>query len=153
MNNAILMGALSVAILAGAGLAQAQGDGKPPRGPQFTFEEVDANADGKLTQDEMADHRRAQFMKMDSDGNGQVSEAEMREGMAAKATKRVEKRISHMMKNHDADGDGQLSPDEIKPKRMGKMFDRVDTDGDGAISRAEFDEMKAMRGKNKDNKG
>ncbi|WP_371226399.1 EF-hand domain-containing protein [Roseovarius sp. 2305UL8-3] len=153
MNNVFLMGALSVAILTGAGLAHAQEDGKPPRGPQFSFEEVDTNADGKLTKDEMRDHRRIQFMKMDTDGDGQVSEAEMREGMQAKSADRIEKRISHMMKRHDANGDNQLSPDEIKPKRMGKMFDRADTDGDGAISRAEFDEMKAKRAKNKADKG
>jgi len=149
MNNIVMMGALSVAILAGAGLAHANpdGEGKPPRGPHFTFEEVDANADGKLTKEEMADHRRTQFMKLDGNGDGQVSEAEMREGMMAKSEDRMEKRINQMMKRHDANGDKQLSVDEIKPKRAGKMFDRVDTDKDGAISRAEFDAMKAKRGK------
>ena len=155
MKYAVLMGTLSVAIVAGATLVDAQGNGTGQmgqKGPKFNFEEVDTNGDGLMTQDEMAAFHKARYEKMDQNGDKMISADEMRTAMQAQANARIEKRITRMMERHDANGDGLVGPDELKPPRADKMLKRVDTDGDGAISRAEFDAMKDRRGKNK-NKG
>jgi len=147
MKHMGLTAALTLAILAGATVsdANAQGDQK---GPRMSFEEVDANADGKLTPEEMQAHRRAQMAKMDSDTDGFLTEAELRAGMQSRSEEKIERRIGHMMKRFDADGDGKVAIEDIKPRKAGKMFDRADADGDGAISKDEFEAMKAKR-KNK----
>ena len=146
MKNAVLTGALAVSIIAGATLAQAAGDKQGP-GPQMKFEEIDANSDGKLSKDEMATHRAARFKAADTDGDGLLSAEEMKAQAMAKMGRRADKRVSKMIKHHDADEDGKLSMDEMKSMKRMSMFERADTDGDGAISKAEFDEAKAMHGK------
>ena len=79
MKHMGLTAALTLAILAGASVSDANAQGGQ-KGPRMSFEEVDANADGKLTPDEMQAHRRAQMAKMDSDTDGFLTEAELRAG-------------------------------------------------------------------------
>jgi len=43
---------------------------------------------------------------------------------------------------HDKNGDGQLTRDEL-PEFMQRMFDRVDSNGDDAIDKNELEEMAA----------
>ena len=149
MKNVAQMGVLVAAIVAGTGFANANepGGDMGRYGPRIQFEKVDANNDGQLTKDEMAAHMKAHFNQMDVNDDGLVSEDEMRSGMRAMSEARIERRVTHMMERHDANGDKLLSEDEMKPKRMSRMFDRADADGDGQISREEFDAMKDKRRK------
>ena len=124
MKHGILMVGLGAAILAGAagqGMAESHGKG-PHHGQRPSFEELDANADGHLT----------------------------REEMQARQAERRERHLDYMFEMHDGDADGALSMAEMSEMRgakRGQMFQRVDADGDGRISRAEFDEMRATHGK------
>jgi len=105
------------------------------------FEQIDVNADGFVTQDEMTAHRAAMFAEKDTDSDGALSKDEMRAGMMA----RMEKRLDHMFSRMDADNDGKLAQSEMGHKGA-RMFSKLDTDGDGKISK---DEAKKIRGHKK----
>lgn len=123
----------SLALVIAVGSATAQADHKPRA---MNFEHLDANADGKLTQEEMNAARSARFDLSDTDGDGFLSLAELEAHHVERAKARAEK----MLKRMDADADGKISQDEIaQGRKAGRFFDRADADGDGAITKAEFD--------------
>lgn len=102
------------------------------------FSDMDANADGQITPEEIAARGEARLAKVDTDGDGFLSEAEM----VAAATERASQRHARMVERMDANADGKLSLDEMKPKRDrgARMFERADTDNSGGISEEEFAE-------------
>ena len=109
-----------------------------------SFQELNANGDGQLTQEELEAHRAQRFSKADSDGDGRLSVEEMQ----AAAQQRANDRVSKMFERHDADQDGFLSEDELpKSRRAGKMFDRIDADNSGTISEQEFNDAKERMGR------
>lgn len=143
MRNAWLTTALGAAILAGAatqGIA-GSGEGKRQYGPKHSFEELDANGDGQITEAEMQAHMQARFDTADTDGDGKLSRDELSARMEARQAERRAKRLDWMFENRDADGDGALTMEEMRAGRAERMFARIDADGDGAISREEFEEM------------
>ncbi|MEM6887063.1 MAG: calcium-binding protein [Pseudomonadota bacterium] len=116
-------------------LAREQG----PREP-ISFEALDTNGDGQITQQEMSATRDARFSDVDTDGDGLLSLEELEAQGAARAKTRAER----MMERLDANADGALSSDELAARdRGGKMFERADSNGDGAISKEEFDSARA----------
>ncbi len=141
MKNLSLI-ALAAAIAAGLFVttgAEARGGGE-----RASFETLDADGDGLITQAELDAQREARFAALDSDGNGQITLEEF----TASAQMRSEERAARMFARLDADGDGALSRDvlEMRGGRDGaSLIERLDTDGDGAISEAEFEEMKSRR--------
>ncbi len=164
MNPKTVLSAVTLAALVAASFstiaqADAGGRGADRMGQMFAFEEMDANADGKVTKAEIAAFHAAKVAAMDTDKDGNLSEAEL---IAAQEQRRAEreaqrgaKMVKRMMDKRDANKDGVLSLDEMTPPadRGDKMFDRADTDGDGAISKAEADvmaEKMAKRGKDRD---
>lgn len=109
-----------------------------------SFQELDANNDGQVTQEEMQAHRNQRFTKADTDGDGQLSVEEMQ----AAAQQRSEDRVNKMFEKHDANADGFLSQDELpKPRRADKMFDRIDADNSGGISEQEYADAKDKMGR------
>lgn len=140
MKNVLVITGLSVAIaIGGASFVLADKNG----GMHYKFADVDADGDGKITQDEMQDHRAEQFSEADTDGNGTLSPDEM----IARAQDRMARRVSHMIKRLDGDGDGELSMEEMGKRHKGGMFAGMDSDGDGAVSAEEFKAMRGLRGK------
>ena len=147
MENTGKILCLGVAIMIGgvsAGWADTGAD-KRMHGPQHSFEELDANGDGAVTRDEIAMHRADRFATADTDGNGSLSEAELK----ARADARSAKRIARMIKHLDADGSGEISADEMQASKKHDPFKRMDADGDGSISAEEFAEFKPHRGHGK----
>lgn len=104
-----------------------------------SFSDLDANADGQITMEEMQARGAARLAKVDTDGDGFLSEDEA----VAAATARAKDRHARMVERLDADKDGKLSLTEMQPKgdRAAKMFERADADKSGGISEAEFTEM------------
>jgi len=138
----LIAGMLALGVGAGAAVAHQSGQG--PRGMErISFEKLDANGDGKITQAEMEAQKKARFTAADTNGDGMLSADEMLAQGKARAgermAKRMEQRIGQMIEKRDTNGDGMLSIDEIGGKRDGNMFfKRLDTDGDGAVSAEEF---------------
>lgn len=98
------------------------------------FDAIDANKDGKVTQDELAAHRAAEFAAADTNGDGALSAEELQAKMMAEI---VARHSARMIENMDDDGNGSLSADEMGEGPMAGNFARIDTDNDGAISKDE----------------
>lgn len=153
MNMKTTLSAVTLAAMVAASfstIAHAEGGqrGGDRMGQMFVFEEVDANADGTVTKDEIAAYHAAKLAAMDTDNDGNLSEAELiaaqKQRQAERQSNREAKMAKRMVERRDANNDGVLSLEEMAPKgdRADKMFARADADGDGAISKAEADAMK-----------
>ena len=150
MTRKILLGTLLIAVC-GAGSAFAQGG--PGRDARPSFETLDLNKDGSVTQEEIDAAGQAHFATLDTDSNGALNKEEL----LARAQERAAKRIDRMIERLDADNDGALTLAELDARRgQGRMMERLDADGDGAISQAEFDAgpgkaRKPRKGRKSDN--
>ena len=156
MKKTTAFTALAVAAMIAAGSSamafgghKNHGDGERGHGPRMNFEELDTNADGNLSKDEMQEGAKGPFTNADANADGKITKEEM----VAAAGERAAKRFDKMVERHDADKDGALTLDEIKTgkreARMEKMFDRVDADNDGFISKEEMEDMRGKHGRRK----
>ena len=112
-------------------------------GADVMFDQLDADADGKVTAEEIAAARQARVTGLDANADGLISATELAartmEGMQARADAMAARRIAAQ----DVDGDGMLSAAELAtPPMPVAMFERMDSDKDGAISQAEYDAAK-----------
>lgn len=86
--------------------------------------------------------RRAERLAaFDTDGDGQLSDAE-KEQMKAERTARREAHQAEVLAENDTDKDGSLSEAEraaMRTKRVDAMFGRLDADGDGKVTAAEME--------------
>ena len=144
--------ALSTAALAFSGAAFAQSTPGMQRAPQgdltrtqfqqraeARFARMDANRDGTLNEADKAARKTAMFDRLDANKDGSITKAEMASAHAARAEKRDGRKVTRT-------ADRPAMTDAQKAERRDAMFARIDTDGSGAVSRAEFDAMKGMRG-------
>ncbi|MCD9148612.1 EF-hand domain-containing protein [Pseudophaeobacter flagellatus] len=136
-----------VAILATAAmLAATTAMAKPgfgPMGPKVQFEELDSDGNGEITKAEMEAHKAADFGAADSNGDGKLSAEELQ----ARGEERLAKRVAAMIRHMDQDDDGQLSQAEMSKRgHHGDMFARMDRDDNGSISQDEFGKMRHHRG-------
>lgn len=128
------------------------------------FRSMDSDGDGTLTRDEikagynehfssnMSDEEIARiFSSVDSDLSGEIDYTEF---VAAAMNHRnlvSQQRLESAFKAFDKDGNGQISPEEVRvllggggtldEKTVSKIIAQVDEDGDGQVSFAEFCEM------------
>lgn len=122
------------------------------------FDALDTNNDGVVTREEIAAHRgkmkaehgksgksgkmaEKAFKRMDTDGNGSISQEELEAGMKKRHGKRAEARQGRMMEHMDANNDGKLTKEEMGSHMSDRMMSRLDADGDGRISKAEAEKM------------
>ena len=133
-------------LAAGAALAKPHGP-HGHHGPRASFEELDANGDGEVTQAEMEAMRARHFSEADTNSDGALSLEEL----TARAAEQAQDRAKRMLEKLDANNDGVLSTDEMpQPRNPGKQFARLDADKSGGISKEEFD---AAREKHRDGHG
>ena len=128
------------------------------------FAAADADGDGLVTEEEFADvdpgqifagvrqpnprNRDGRRRGPGADGRPGADGEAMRERMQqrrARAEARRQEARARDFATADADGDGQLSPDEygdmpatLKATRQSEMFKRLDADGDGVLTPGEF---------------
>jgi len=133
-----LAGAVLVSGL-GTGVMAQVGPGEGERGPRMAemFAAIDADGDGKVTQEEIAAHRAAMFAAADTNSDGSLSTDELAARELARFNETMPERTARMLERRDANGDGSLQADEIAGGPMEDHFARIDTDDDGAISQAE----------------
>lgn len=137
-------------------------DGYGARGGLFaaTFADLDLNADGQITEEDLLAGAEARLAEIDSDGNGLISAEEFAASAQARIAERMQGRTmgprgmtaetmaarmaERMIGQRDSDKDGALSLAELAPQTgFARMIDRFDTDDDNAISQAEYDAAKA----------
>ncbi|MEO1790141.1 MAG: EF-hand domain-containing protein [Pseudomonadota bacterium] len=137
--------ALLIAGVGAAALMAPMAEARGPGGERVTFETLDADGDGQVTQADLDALRENRFAEFDANGDGAVSEEEF----MARAAGQASDRAAEMFARLDADGDGVLSRDVIEQgrggDRAGRMIERLDTDGDGAISAEEFEAASERR--------
>lgn len=138
-------------VLAGAFAPVAMAKGMPGHGPMqmLDFDVIDADKDGKITTEEFAAFRAAEFAKADTNSDGKISADELAAKHIADATARAAEMSAKMIERLDQNADGQISPEEMEDgPRPVSMFERADADSDGALTKAEIEEaMTEMRGK------
>lgn len=145
LTSKLALAGLGLALAMTPVIAQAKGG---PGGPRASFEQLDANSDGAITQAEIGAHRTARLAAADANGDGSITREELLEQMRSGADDRMTRRVDRMFDRLDADNDGALSATEIAEAskgRGGRGFSRIDADGDGAISKAEFEAMGEKR--------
>lgn len=98
------------------------------------FDAIDADKDGKITQEEIAAHRAAEFAAADTNGDGQLGAEELQAKMLKQM---IAERATQMIENMDDDGNGSLSAEEMREGPLARSFARIDTDNDGLVSREE----------------
>lgn len=136
---------LILAVMATAGLVQAQDNPGRGRGGRPSLEEMDANKDGKLTQDEMnaGQEKRIEerFARLDKNSDGAITKDEYPEIPADSPRARFMPDLSKM----DKDSDGKITKTEFADANKAgakEMFARLDKDGDGTVTK---EEMEAAR--------
>ena len=142
----LILSTAALAAVAVGGIAIAQGGSR--MAPPATKAEATAQA-------------AARFAMLDTDKNGQVTEAEMTAHREARKARRAERmaakgkempdrpmRGGKIGQRADSNGDGQLSLAEMTAQAMSR-FDRMDANKDGTIDAAERtamrDQMKERR--------
>jgi len=97
------------------------------------FERRDANADGRITEDDIMITQTDSFTRADTDTNGLVSPEEL---SALPITTRRRPNFLAL----DADGDGQLTLAEFADPAL-RRFDRSDPNRDGQLTLEEYNEQ------------
>ncbi|KAJ55327.1 hypothetical protein ACMU_11570 [Actibacterium mucosum KCTC 23349] len=146
---ATVLGATALPVMAASGEG-----GKGERAAKM-FETLDTDGSGTITQAEFEAKAAERFAEVDANGDGLLSPEEMAEASPRKGKFREGGRegvsddrraefAARMVERKDTNGDGLLSVEEIAARE--DVFARLDTNGDGALSLEEFE---AMRGKHK----
>ncbi len=142
MKSTVLIAAMVAGFSLMALDASAAGRDEQREMPDFAT--LDADGNGSLTVAELEAAHGARFSAMDTDGNGAVSLEELTAAGAEQMAKRAERMLSRM----DANEDGVLQADEMKPRGANaeRMISHMDENDDGEISLEEFEQMAEKRG-------
>jgi Ca2+-binding EF-hand superfamily protein len=134
--------ALTLAATLAAALAQGP-RGNSPADMVATLLQFDRNADGKLSKDEVPERMQGLFARGDADNDGFLTKAELEKMAAAQGPgpggpggPGGRGFPNPLLAALDLNGDGQLSPEEIKlaPSSLAKL----DKNNDGTLSQDEL---------------
>lgn len=136
-------------IFCGLSSVMAEEEKKKDRGPGKLLEALDANADGKVTQDEVPEGRQRFFARalrqVDANGDKALDASELaRLGKPDRAAQRragrrrtdSRARPTSLFQLLDRDRDGKLTQEELA--RAPRLLRRLDRDEDGRLSRREI---------------
>ncbi|WP_162906724.1 EF-hand domain-containing protein [Algihabitans albus] len=147
LQTKILLGCLLVtglvlAAVGGASADRGYGGGHGGRGGHMMqmFERVDLDGDGQVTRAELTEYRNQRFGDGDANGDGALELAEFEAVWLAMVRERMVDRFQSL----DADGDGRITAAEFD-QPLDRMFGRFDADEDGTVSRSEIREHHGQR--------
>lgn len=103
------------------------------------FDRLDQDGNGRVDRDEFKAGGKFLFGKMDVNGDGVITLAELEEHERAE---RIAKRFEHM----DGDGDGKVTTNEFA-QAGAKLFQRLDENEDGYLSKGELEKRRHGGGK------
>lgn len=136
--------ALVLTLPAAAALADTGNSHQMGGMPLQHFDAIDADKDGKITQDEIAAYRLARATEADTDKDGKLSVDELMAMQDKARGGHRQERMAKMISKRDSDGDGNLSPEEFATgPGNGRGFAMADADGDGALTPEEMEAMMA----------
>ena len=147
----------AMTLTAGIASARNHGEGGGCR-PEITFAMLDTDGNGAVTALEITAKAMMHFAEQDTNDDGFLDAAEILAAGQARHPdragdengERAEHMINRLFEHKDANQDGLLSPEEMRPDRAEGRFERTDTDENGEISQAEFDAAKAVHGERRD---
>ena len=144
----VLLAAAGAAVLAAgfAGVAVAQSGGENA-GARHGIFQADADSDGVLTRAEFDASRVAQFARLDTDNNGELTREEMRAQRGERGHRGPRGHRGGGMERADADNDGNITREEFLA-RPTAMFARLDTNNDGVIQASERPQRPERRAEN-----
>ncbi|MEM8919925.1 MAG: hypothetical protein AAGB25_01060 [Pseudomonadota bacterium] len=138
--------ALSVLGVGVAGVAIADEHAHPGKAERKAmmderFAALDLDGNGAISKAEMDAEREARFLSADTDGDGLLTQEEMSAQREAERAERMQRFQDKRFAKLDTDGDGAASLEEfMNPSES--PFDRMDKDDDGELTK---DEMKPRR--------
>lgn len=124
----LLVTALSFAAV--PALAQAQ---DAIRQVKANFDRIDSDGDGVISRAEFRKVRAARWTQIDRNGDGYLGEDDF-PGLAARRARAQLAEIAHL----DADGDGRISHGEFLDGPL-PLFEQADRNADGVLTRSEID--------------
>ncbi len=157
LSSAIALSLAAHVSLAGysGGFGYGTFGGNKAQGQQSRVERLmarfDTNRDGRITRKEVQSQRKAQFGKMDANGNGLVSLEEIKAFAEQNAPKdgrqqrrnRRGNRLEYRFARIDTNEDGQISLEEFTAKL--RLFKKFDANKDGVITREELSRKQRRR--------
>jgi len=121
------------------------GEGKPPKGEKVV-ERMDADQNGRISLQEAKGRLAKNFQRIDANSDGQVTAQELDDAHAKRKQKGSgNEKGGARLKKADADESGTISLAEATDaglRRIIESFEKIDADGNGEITK---DEMRAMR--------
>jgi Ca2+-binding EF-hand superfamily protein len=129
----LILAAIAATFTAGTALANEPVMPKSER----VMERLDKNKDGKIGFDEMKPRMKKRFAAADTDGDKQITTAEI----DALFKTRMEKRRTRMFELLDTDKNGVITEAEFDAVSQ-SMFDTADADKNGSIDTAEMKSFK-----------
>ena len=149
MNTKSILNTLTIVVISSSLSAFAMAREGGSRGEKI-IDHLDLDGDGQISFDEFQPPRRMRFGKADANEDGIVTLEEIAEKRAARNEERESEKADRRAERHskfterftamDINGDGGLSQDEIKQG----IFEKMDENQDGYIT---ADEIKRPRGK------
>ena len=104
------------------------------------FAKLDANADGKITKEELAAARKGKGKGKGKRGRGHMANLDNNGDKMLSAAEVAGTKLADNFAAIDANADGQISREEMKAHheaRRAERFAKRDTDGNGSLSAAE----------------